>query len=144
MGDDRAWLRTGDLGFLHDQSLYVTGRSKARIIVRGVNHAAEDLEYSLENAVTGLVPGGIAVFSSERGDREALIVLAERLRGSTLDDTRTLQELRRVLVGEHGARLRFLLTCEHRESQFEDALEALASHASPIPLETLRQAPAVS
>lgn len=102
MGDDRAWLRTGDLGFLHDRSLYVTGRSKARIIVRGVNHAAEDLECSLENAVTGLVPGGIAVFSSERGDREALIVLAERLRGSTLDDTRTLQELRRVLVAEHG------------------------------------------
>jgi 8-amino-7-oxononanoate synthase len=100
--DDRPWLRTGDLGFLHEEQLHVTGRCKARIIVRGVNHAAEDLESSLENAVAGLVPGGIAVFSSERGDREALIVVAERMRGSALDDSRTLRELRQVLVAEHG------------------------------------------
>lgn len=100
--DDRPWLRTGDLGFLHEGRLFVTGRRSGRLIVRGENHAAEDLERTLEEAVPGLVSGGLAVFASESGDRERVVVLAERVRGAQADDQAILGEMRRHLVAVHG------------------------------------------
>jgi len=101
-GDDRPWLRSGDLGFLHHGRLYLTGRSKDLLIVRGANHAAEDLERSLEESVPGLVPGGIAVVASDLDDRERIVVLAEVLRKGDPGLQTTLREIHRVLVASHG------------------------------------------
>ncbi|MFE5597700.1 fatty acyl-AMP ligase [Streptomyces coelicoflavus] len=74
---DDAYLRTGDLGFLHDGELYVTGRLKDVIIRRGRNHYPQDIELSAERSVPGLHPNCAAAFSCDDGERERLVVVVE-------------------------------------------------------------------
>jgi fatty-acyl-CoA synthase len=73
------WLDTGDLGFVHGGELFVHGRAKDVVMVRGANHAPEEFEAALAG-VAGLRPGcAVALgFVPEGGDGEALLVLAER------------------------------------------------------------------
>lgn len=71
------WLRTGDLGFIDGGELFVSGRLKDLIIVRGRNYYPQDLEYATESASDAMNPGGIAAFSDDGADGECLIVLAE-------------------------------------------------------------------
>ncbi|MFY1583802.1 fatty acyl-AMP ligase [Micromonospora sp. WMMD734] len=74
---DTPHLRTGDLGFLHDGELYVTGRLKDVIIRKGRNHYPQDIEESAEQAVPGLHPNCAAAFSVDDGTSERLVVLIE-------------------------------------------------------------------
>ena len=71
------WLQTGDLGFVRDGELYICGRAKDLIIVRGRNYHAEDLEQSAEE-VPGARKGSVVafgVFDEELGsDRVVLVV----------------------------------------------------------------------
>ncbi len=57
------YLATGDLGFLHDGALVVTGRCKDVIILRGDNYYPSDLEASATAAHPALVPDGAAAFT---------------------------------------------------------------------------------
>lgn len=75
-GDERRWLRTGDLGFLRDGELYVTGRRKDLIILRGRNHYPQDLERAAE-AVDGVRGGGAAAFAITESDGERAVLVAE-------------------------------------------------------------------
>lgn len=94
-GDDGAasnsargpYLRTGDLGFLHEGQLYVCGRLKDLIIVRGRNHFPQDLERTAEQGNDALRPGCSAAFSVTRSDaagqahrREEGVVLVAEVR----------------------------------------------------------------
>ncbi|MFE9560511.1 fatty acyl-AMP ligase [Streptomyces sp. NPDC006487] len=72
-----AHLRTGDLGFLHQGELYVTGRLKDVIIRKGRNHYPQDIELAAERAVPGLHPNCAAAFSWDDGRRERLVVVVE-------------------------------------------------------------------
>jgi FkbH-like protein len=71
------FLRTGDLGFLHDGRLFVTGRVKDVLIVRGHNHHAEDLELSACLAHPALSEGLCAVSCGESGGTEGVAIVAE-------------------------------------------------------------------
>ncbi len=62
-GMDRPLLRTGDQGFLHQGELYVTGRLKELIILRGENHYPQDIEATAAACHPALLPGGMAAFS---------------------------------------------------------------------------------
>ncbi len=75
--DGRRWLRTGDLGFLLDGELYVTGRLKDLIIVRGRNVYPQDIEESVRLAHAAIRPGGIAAFAVDDGGTERVVVLVE-------------------------------------------------------------------
>jgi 8-amino-7-oxononanoate synthase len=75
------YLRTGDLGFMQDGELYVTGRIKDLIIVRGVNHYPQDIEATAERSHEQLRPGAGAAFTIEVAGRERLVVVAEVERG---------------------------------------------------------------
>ncbi|MBI0295855.1 fatty acyl-AMP ligase [Streptomyces sp. PRKS01-29] len=75
--DTGAFLRTGDIGFLRDGELYVTGRLKDLLVVKGRNHYPQDLEYSAERSHPALRPASAAAFAVDRGDREALVVVIE-------------------------------------------------------------------
>jgi acyl-CoA synthetase (AMP-forming)/AMP-acid ligase II len=70
-------LRTGDLGFLDEGRLYVSGRLKDRIIVRGVNISPEDVEETAEGAHPLLRHNSCAAFGVEVDDEERLVVVAE-------------------------------------------------------------------
>jgi acyl-CoA synthetase (AMP-forming)/AMP-acid ligase II len=71
------FLRTGDLGFMRDGELFVTGRLKDVIIVRGRKHYPQDIEAAVEGSHPALRPAGAAAFACEVAGRERLIVLAE-------------------------------------------------------------------
>lgn len=76
-GDTRPHLRTGDLGFVHAGQLYVTGRLKDLIIVRGRNYYPQDIEAAVQDAFPELRRGCGAAFGIERGGEEALALVQE-------------------------------------------------------------------
>jgi acyl-CoA synthetase (AMP-forming)/AMP-acid ligase II len=71
------FLRTGDLGFLIDGELFVTGRLKDLIIIGGRNLYPHDLEMTVEQSHPALRPGGCVAFSVDVDDEERLIIAAE-------------------------------------------------------------------
>lgn len=71
------FLRTGDLGFLHAGELYVTGRLKDMLIIRGKNIYAVDLEQAAEQAHLALLPAASAAFSVPVGQEEGLVLVHE-------------------------------------------------------------------
>jgi len=76
-GEPGNYLRTGDLGFIADGRLFVTGRIKDLIILAGANHYPQDIEWTVEAAHSDIRPGCTAAFSIEVDGRERLVVLAE-------------------------------------------------------------------
>lgn len=94
------WLRTGDLAFRHEGEIYLTGRLKDLIIVRGQNHHPQDLEWTLGEQVTGLRPNCAAAFSLDQDGEERLGVVAEVTGAAPVDEV--LAAVRRVIFEEHG------------------------------------------
>lgn len=71
------WLRTGDLGYLHDGELFVCGRKKDVIILNGRNYAPQDLEW-LVSELPGVRKGSVVAFGTDAfGGREKVVVVAE-------------------------------------------------------------------
>jgi amino acid adenylation domain-containing protein len=71
------FLRTGDLGFLHNGELFITGRVKDLIIIRGRNLYPQDIELTAERSHPALRSGGSAVFVVEVHQEERLVVVQE-------------------------------------------------------------------
>jgi thioester reductase-like protein len=88
--DDHTYLRTGDLGFLYEDELFVCGRSKDLIIVRGVNCYPGDIEAIVERSAAQVRVGCVAAFSVEREEQEALVVVAEVREERALPDAKAL------------------------------------------------------
>ncbi|HWA08530.1 MAG TPA: type I polyketide synthase [Opitutaceae bacterium] len=97
------FMRTGDLGFLRGREVYVTGRVKDMIILRGLNHYPQDIELSVEKSHPALRPGCGAAFSVELDGREALVVVQEvertHLRKLAVDEV--VAAVRRVVAEQH-------------------------------------------
>ncbi|WP_370601383.1 non-ribosomal peptide synthase/polyketide synthase [Pseudomonas nitroreducens] len=75
--DGRTWLRTGDLGFLHNGELFVTGRLKDMLIVRGQNLYPQDLERCVEEEVDLVRKGRVSAFAIEHQGRDGIGIAAE-------------------------------------------------------------------
>ena len=88
--ENHTYLRTGDLGFLYEGELFVCGRSKDLIIVRGVNCYPSDIEAIVERSDAQVRKGCVAAFSIEREEQEALVVVAEVRDEQALPDAKAL------------------------------------------------------
>jgi acyl-CoA synthetase (AMP-forming)/AMP-acid ligase II len=96
------FLRTGDLGFLHDGGLFVTGRLKDLIIVHGANHYPEDVEATVERSHQALRPQGGAVFAVEAEAEVRVVVAHEVARGHERSDLeQVMGAVRRAVAEEH-------------------------------------------
>ena len=100
--DERTYLRTGDLGFRDsDGELFITGRLKDMIIVRGVNRYPQDIEATVENCDQRLLAGGTAAFAVEHWDRERLVVVCEVERGRNVSTEGLIEKIRSAITTEH-------------------------------------------
>ncbi|WP_330256292.1 AMP-binding protein [Nocardia sp. NBC_00565] len=99
--DDRAYLRTGDLGFVHEGELYVCGRIKNLMIVNGVNHYLEDIETTVVNSDESLRVGAVLAFSVDRDDQESLVIAAEH-RAEDRDPEQLITVIRDAVARNHG------------------------------------------
>jgi amino acid adenylation domain-containing protein len=98
------FLRTGDLGFLRDGELFVTGRLKDLIIIRGRNHYPQDLELTAERAHPDLRAGNAAAFAVDVEGEERLILALEverRVRGDREILAEVAEAVRRAVAEEH-------------------------------------------
>jgi 8-amino-7-oxononanoate synthase len=105
------YLRTGDLGFFDAGELFVTGRLKDLIIVRGRNHYPQDIEHSVEEASPLVRAGSVAAFSVDVDGRERVVVVAELERGKREADEMAVafDAIRKRLAIEHEVALEGLV-----------------------------------
>ncbi|MCM2369160.1 AMP-binding protein [Aporhodopirellula aestuarii] len=96
------YLRSGDLGFIRDGSLYVTGRRKELLIIRGRNHYPHDLEATVQNSHEKLIPGGGGAFLVENDGGSHLVLVQEVDRGTSHAEREAIiPEIRRNVTAEH-------------------------------------------
>lgn len=110
-GDQGPYLRTGDLGFLRGGELYVTGRLKDLIIIRGSNYYPQDIEWTVERSDPAFRPGCCAAFSRDEEGTESLVVVAELEREHLrrADGEELTRIARKAVAEEHELHLQQLV-----------------------------------
>ncbi|WP_365973021.1 fatty acyl-AMP ligase [Moorena sp. SIO4G3] len=97
------FMRTGDLGFVNNGELFVTGRLKDIIIICGRNHYPQDIELTVEQSHQGLRPSAGAAFTVELGNEERLVVVqeVERSYWQKLDVDEVVENICQAVASEH-------------------------------------------
>jgi acyl-CoA synthetase (AMP-forming)/AMP-acid ligase II/acyl carrier protein len=104
------FLRTGDLAFIEDSELYICGRLKDLIILRGANHYPQDIELSVQEAHPEIRPGCVIAFAVDDGAAERLVVVAETRAGCTQPEGEAIAEkVRRAVLERHDLPLEALV-----------------------------------
>jgi acyl-CoA synthetase (AMP-forming)/AMP-acid ligase II len=98
------FLRTGDLGFLQDGELFITGRIKDAIIIRGQNHYPHDIEITVEKSHPALRPNCGAAFAVDINGSEKLVIVYEVKRSylRKLNVQEVVESIRRSVTAEHN------------------------------------------
>ena len=104
-GESGPWLRTGDLGFV-DRSgeLFVTGRIKDLVIIRGINHYPQDIERTVQSVEPGLRQNCGAAFSVPDENGEEMLVIVqevERTARHTIDPEEIKSRIREAVADNH-------------------------------------------
>ena len=96
------YLRTGDLGFVYDGELFLTGRQKDLLIIRGRNHYPQDLELTAEQSHPDLRPGCGAAFPIQVDGEEKLVIVFEVKRHYRAENfAAVIGAIRRNVAEEH-------------------------------------------
>ncbi|MGV2826971.1 fatty acyl-AMP ligase [Myxosarcina sp. GI1(2024)] len=98
------FLRTGDLGFIKDNELFVTGRLKDVMIIRGRNYYPQDIEQTVEKCHPALRPSCSAAFSLEIEGSERLVIVQEVERSylRKLNMNEIVDSFCEAIIAEHG------------------------------------------
>jgi len=101
--EEGPYLRTGDLGVIYQGDLYVTGRIKDLIVIRGRNHYPQDIELTAEASHPALRPGCSAAFAVAGEETERLVLVAEinRERRNSVDVNGVAESIRQAILMEH-------------------------------------------
>ncbi|XWN30017.1 MAG: non-ribosomal peptide synthase/polyketide synthase [Devosia sp.] len=102
--DAGSWLRTGDFGTIHEGEIYILGRLKDAIIVRGRNHYAEDLEATAQAANRVLGHDRTVAFGVAAEGSEAVVIAHELTRSSmkVAEPEQLAMNIRRAVFATHG------------------------------------------
>ncbi|OYX33084.1 MAG: acyl-CoA synthetase [Caulobacterales bacterium 32-69-10] len=107
------WLDTGDLGYMTEGQLVITGRAKDLIIVNGRNIWPQDLEWTAEAEAPNLRAGDVAVFSVDAGEQEQVVALVQcRIRDESARQA-LRDELAKVIRQRHGLEVEVVLVPPH-------------------------------
>jgi len=87
---DDGYLRTGDLGFFHDGQLYICGRIKDMIILRGQNYYPHDIENVVEKSSSLIRHNCVAAFQIQEDSEPALAIVVEVKNPKTLPEARKI------------------------------------------------------
>ena len=87
---DDGYLRTGDIGFFHEGELYVCGRIKDMIILRGQNYYPHDIENVVEKSSTLIRHNCVAAFQIQEDSEPALAIVAEVKNPKSLPEARKI------------------------------------------------------
>lgn len=101
---DTVFLRTGDLGFMLDGELFVSGRIKDLIIVRGRNYLPQDIEATAAGSHPSLTPDAAAAFSVDTPEGEGLAVVQEVTSVRGVDCKDITETVKAALSRRHGLR----------------------------------------
>jgi thioester reductase-like protein len=102
------YLRTGDMGFFHDGELFVCGRMKDMIILRGQNYYPQDIENVVERA-SGLIRGNcVAAFQIHEDSEPALAIVAEVKNPNALPEARKIAAAVRNFLNVEVALISFI------------------------------------
>lgn len=111
--DDNGWLRTGDLGYVDDEGeVYIAGRLKDVIIIRGVNHYPQDIEATAAEAHEALRRDHGAVFTvvnAEGLEQVILVQEVERTQRHNLDERAVFSAIRKAVTEAHEISLSQIL-----------------------------------
>jgi len=111
------FLRTGDLGFLRSGELFITGRCKDLVIIRGGNYYPNDIEQTVQDCDRVLVSGRGAVFAITPGlgALEQLVVVQEvhRHRDGAVELTDVIETIRIAIAERYGIQAHSVVLVEH-------------------------------
>jgi acyl-CoA synthetase (AMP-forming)/AMP-acid ligase II len=99
-----SYLRTGDLGFIENGELFITGRLKDLMIIRGRNHYPQDIELTVEQSHPALRVGYGAAFSIDIDGEERLVIAQELLRnylGKNLNQNEVVTSIFQAISQQH-------------------------------------------
>jgi acyl-CoA synthetase (AMP-forming)/AMP-acid ligase II/acyl carrier protein len=109
---DGPFLRTGDLGTLVGGQVYVGGRLKDLVIVRGRNLCPEDLEHSAAQSHPGVRPGCVVALGVELDGEEQLVVLVERNKRHDAPPEEVVSAVRAAIARDHQVQARGVVVLE--------------------------------
>jgi fatty-acyl-CoA synthase len=107
------WLNTGDLGYLIDGEIVITGRGKDLIILNGRNIWPQDLEWTAEAEVDGLRSGDVAAFSVPSDGEETVVVLVQARGGDADTRVALVEKVTGVLRLRHQVEAQVQLVGAH-------------------------------
>ncbi|WP_322703971.1 fatty acyl-AMP ligase [Nostoc sp. DedQUE04] len=107
LADEGPFLRSGDLGFLQHGELFVTGRIKDLIIIRGCNHYPQDIEQTVQQSHPALLVGSGAAFVVDLNGEQKLVVVqeVERTYLHKLNVQEVVRNIRQAVATEDGIQI---------------------------------------
>jgi thioester reductase-like protein len=105
---DDGYLRTGDMGFFHDGELFVCGRIKDMIILRGQNYYPQDIENAVERGSSLIRHNCVAAFQIHEDSEPALAIVAEVKNPKVLPDARKIAAAVRNYLNVEVALISFI------------------------------------